>query len=483
MSLKISPSTGVCRRCSRLARQLAEAKDELQNERAERKALEQKVKALQKQLDEQTRASQRQAAPFRRPENKKKPKGNRQKPGRKEGHARAAPPPPDRIDRTLDAALKSETCPRCQTVLDVQTHVQYQVDIPPVEPIVTQFNVQVGVCACCGERVQGTHPEQTSQALGAANYSIGPRALAFAADAKYRLGIPFRKVSDLLWQHFGLSFSAGGIARAAARLADRSRPVYELLKWQLSGKYVVHADETSWRIGDNGAWLHCYACDDLVIFTVRDTRGGDVVQEVLGSDFGGTVSCDGYAAYDVFNTARCNAHVIRRADNLADHREGTARRPLEEIRDLLRRGLSLRDRRGELTERGYRQQVTRLKRQIHEWIEAHEDDDDDEVGRLARHLLRYEQEFLLYLDDVRIPATNNEGERTLRFAVVLRKRGSCNKTDCGAATFEVLGSLLATFAKRGKDFYTWVQEVLTHGHPNVVPPDLLPDGCELIITF
>ena len=235
--------------------------------------------------------------------------------------------------------------------------------IPPVKPIVTQFNVEVGVCPGCGKRIQGTHEEQTSQALGAAHHAIGPRALALAVDCKYRLGVPLRKVSQLLSRHFGLSFSAGGIARAATRLAKRGQGVYEVLKWQLAGKYVTHADETGWRIGGQGAWLPCFASDNLVIFTVRRTRSGAVAREVLGADYPGTVSCDGYAAYDVFRTARCTAHVLRRAEDLADHRQDDARQPLDELCPLLRRGLVLRDRRDELTEPGHRGQVTRLLQQ------------------------------------------------------------------------------------------------------------------------
>jgi hypothetical protein len=175
--------------------------------------------------------------------------------------------------------------------------------------------------------------------------------------------------------------------------------------------------------------------------------------------------------------------VLRRAEDLADHRQDAARQPLDELCQLLRRGFALRDRREELTEPGYRGQVTRLLGTIHEWIETHGQDADEEVGRLARHLARYEVEFFRYLEDPQLPATNNYGEQTIRFAVVLRKRGSCNKTARGAATFEVLSSLLATFEKRGKDFTQWVQELLAHGHPKIIPPDLLPPGCELLISF
>ena len=42
------------------------------------------------------------------------------------------------------------------------------VDIPPVEPIVTRFNVHIAERVDCGKRVQGRHAEQISDALGAA---------------------------------------------------------------------------------------------------------------------------------------------------------------------------------------------------------------------------------------------------------------------------------------------------------------------------
>jgi hypothetical protein len=37
-----------------------------------------------------------------------------------------------------------------------------------VQPVVTQFNIEVARCAECGQRAQARHPEQTSDALGAA---------------------------------------------------------------------------------------------------------------------------------------------------------------------------------------------------------------------------------------------------------------------------------------------------------------------------
>ena len=75
--------------------------------------------------------------------------------------------------------------------------------------------------------------------------------------------------------------------------------------------------------------------------------------------------------------------------------------------------------------------MTRLWGTIEQGIETPAQSADRELGRLARHLHRYQTEFFRYLEDSRLPATNNDGEQTLRFAVVLRTGGCCQKTPRG----------------------------------------------------
>ena len=50
---------------------------------------------------------------------------------------------------------------------------QYQEDVPDVRPLVRRFDVEAGHCAQCRRRVQGRHPLQTSDALGAAGGAAG----------------------------------------------------------------------------------------------------------------------------------------------------------------------------------------------------------------------------------------------------------------------------------------------------------------------
>src|SRR5437764_889802 len=71
-----------------------------------------------------------------------------------------------------------DACPACGgPVGETGVAHQYQTDIPRT-PITRQFHVHLGECRRCGRRVQGRHPLQTSDALGAAAAQVGPDAQA-----------------------------------------------------------------------------------------------------------------------------------------------------------------------------------------------------------------------------------------------------------------------------------------------------------------
>jgi transposase len=101
--------------------------------------LQQEVRRLRRELDEVRRQQHRQTAPFRRRHTKKRAR----KPGRRHGHrpAHRPTPPPERVDRVI--AVPCGHCPDCRVELvDPGTVVQYQTDLPPITPIVTQFNIE-----------------------------------------------------------------------------------------------------------------------------------------------------------------------------------------------------------------------------------------------------------------------------------------------------------------------------------------------------
>jgi len=101
------------------------------------------------------------------------------------------------------------------------TAQQFQVEIPR-KPIRRRFDIEIGTCRSCGRRVQGRHPLQTSDAVGAAASQLGPDAQAMTALLKTKAGVSYGDIRSIFQDFFGISLSCGGAAQTVLRVARRA---------------------------------------------------------------------------------------------------------------------------------------------------------------------------------------------------------------------------------------------------------------------
>jgi transposase len=438
--------------------------------------LEAEVLRLRNALDDLRQQQHRQAAPFRRKQRRPNPK----KPGRPKGHEPALrpTPTPERIDRVID--VPCEQCPQCQVPLyDHKIVVQYQTDLPPIVPLVTQFNIETGRCPCCREVRQGRHPEQISDAIGSAGNTLGPVVLTLAAELKHRLGVPYRKICDFFTTYCDLQVCPATFVRAEQRLAELAQPAYELLIDALRRAHVVHADETGWRINAVNAWLWVFSSKDTTVYVIRSgpgSRGHDVPADLLGPDFDGYLIVDGFAAYDVLQYAkgRCNAHLLRRCKELAGTVPSKEQPYLDSLSALLREAIDLAQRREQLTSDGYARRVAEIENRLDAWLDALPVTLSPELDRLDNHVRAHRGEWLVFLHDAAVPPTNNHAEQMLRPAVISRKVGGCNKSLRGALVHGVLASLMVTCKRLGRSFLAFARRLWRAGQPQAIDLQALP---------
>ena len=371
-----------------------------------------------------------------------------------------------------------------QPLLELDQTMQFQTDLPPIVPIVTKFTIETGYCPCCRRRVQGRHPEQISNATGAAGNTIGPVALTMAAELKHRLGVSYRKICDFFATYCNLEICPATLVRAEQRLAQLAKPTYDLLIDALRRCDVVHADETGWRVSTLNAWLWVFTNKDITIYTIRTgtgARGHEVPEDILGPDFDGYLIVDGFKAYDVLGYAKgqCNAHLLRRAkelnDTVAQHEQPLVRTLIT----LLQEAIGLAERRQELTPAGYARRVRDIEQRFEAWqlklMRSHELSPDME--RLLKHIMNHFDEWLLFLREPQVPPTNNHAERMLRPAVITRKVGGCNKTLLGALVHSILASLMVTCHQQGRKFLDLARQLWQADEPQAIPlnPPPKPD--------
>jgi transposase len=456
-------------------RRIAELEGQLQQAKAENAALKEEMVRLHQRIAELERAGKRQATPFARQAGIADPK----RPGRKAGRgpfSYRAKPTPEEVDETKAEPLNG--CPECGGPLtDVKEHEQFVVDIPEVQPRTTRYVTYSGYCGQCCRRVRSRHREQISEATGAAGVIIGPRAKALGADLKHRLGVPYAKISELMEVAFGLNFTRSGACQADARLAEQARPVYEKLIELISRSAIVHADETGWRIGTLSAWLWVFTHRQITVYTIEESRGHEVVVEILGQEFAGILVSDCFAAYDHQALAdwlkqKCLGHILKDLSQMEQEKSGRAVRFAQEVIAVLRAALRLRDRKPTLPEADFAAQAAQIERRLDELIDQKRRLTDPDNVRLAKRLRKQRAHLLgfLYVDG--LDATNNQAERMLRPAVITRKTSGCNRTEGGAQTHSILASLLVTCRQQAVpliDFLVKVQRAVGGVMPSLAP--------------
>lgn len=445
--------------------------------RQDNERLQRELAQARAELDQARRQSKRQAAPFSKGSPKPRPKT----PGRKSGaahgrHGHRLPPPPQRVDETLDAPLP-DTCPRCgSSVRETGIATQYQTEIPR-RPLIRQFNVHVGCCCGCGRRVQGRHPLQTSDALGAAASQLGPDAQAGVASLNKTFGLSHGKVSAVLRVLFGITLSRGASAQVVLRAAARSQPAHQEVREEVKAAPVLTPDETGWRVAGKPAWLHVWVTQRATCYAIDSCRKVDALERLIGIGWAGKMVHDGFSSYDRFTAAdhqQCVGHVLRRVRELeAKATRGAVHYPRRLIA-LFTEAIHLRNRhlKGEVSAEDLKarreefdQKLERLAYPARE-VPAYE--------TLSQHLWNHLDEWFTFLSHPEVEPTNWEAESAVRPAVVNRKVWGGNRTPAGAHAQEVLMSVLETARRAGHSALDFVSQTLrAFGNPSLPRPILL----------
>lgn len=454
---------------ARLKREREELRRDRERLERERDRLRREIERLTRALEAARRAGKRQAAPF----SKGAPIPQLRRPGRRVGdrHGRHGHrQPPARIHETIDVPLPAH-CPDCGGAL-TRTRVadQFQEELPVVRPHVRRFRVAVGRCRDCGRRVQGRHPLQTSDALGAASTHLGPHAVALIVLLNKHLGLSYGKIAALLYDWFGLRVRPSGVTHALHRAARQAVPTYRALREQIRGSPVVSPDETSWKVGGRLWWLWVFATARTVVYAIQNGRGLDEAAAVLGAEFDGVLVRDGWAPYRQFDQAAhqsCLAHLIRRCRETAAAHPRTAwpRR----VQAVLHDALDVRDRvaTGEISAHGAAVARGHLMSRLLDLLAAPGIVPD--CHRLAAHLTTELPAVFGFLFDATVDATNWRAEQALRPAVVNRKVSGGNRSERGAQTQEILSSVVQTARLRDLDPRDVLVDLLRSPQPTTSP--------------
>ena len=215
------------------------------------------------------------------------------------------------------------------------------------EPEVRLFKVQVCRCQKCGRKTRGKHPDVAANQYGATAHRLGPRIKAVGHALHYSHGVPVRRLPAILLEMTGIAMTQSALTQDALKQA--AGPVgaaYRELRQQVRQAPVTYSDDTSWRVGGDGAYLMAFDTDQQTVYQIRSQHGNEQVRELIPSDYRGTLVTDRFSSYEAEELAgvaqhKCLSHLIRNVAEVVDSKTGRAKTFGSKLKALLQQANEL----------------------------------------------------------------------------------------------------------------------------------------------
>src|SRR6266568_3076308 len=409
-----------------------------------------RIKDLEDRLAQDSRTSSKPPSSdglARRPRSSRRPSGKRPggQPGHP-GHTLCMVEQPEEVMRH-----RPEMCSQCGQDLSAVpgTVVERRqiLDVPEIRLRAQEHQIEAIGCPACHSTSLGSFP-----ALVSAPVQYGPHLQALAVYLHQGQLLPTARTCEALEALFGCHISEGTLIQWSQVAAERLAPTVERIAELIVASPLQHGDETGIRVYGMLHWLHVNCTRSLTHLTWHASRGREAMDEIgIWPRFAGRGLHDRLASYDAYGCAHsiCGAHLLRDCTAVAEqeHQEWAM-----EMQDFL---LDLHDACHEWRLLHLRY-VPAIERD--EWVARYFEilaagyaaqpppptsSTGSRKGRpkqsqaknlLDALLLRAEQVPAL-LDDLRIPFTNNQAERDLRWAKVQQKISGTFRSATGVTAF------------------------------------------------
>lgn len=409
--------------------------------------LNKRIEELEAKLDQNSSNSNKPSStdsPYKEKESKRKAGKDSGAKRKRRGHRQKLMEPTE--TRKVLPGKCSCGCSRFTCLQPYYTH--QHIELPEIVMTVIHFILYQGKCTACGKISKGYVPREYATGFGARFSALVAELDGIDANSRE---IIQTFCSSVLKVHI----SKGAIQKVIDRASEAIQPHYETIRDKARTQNVNHLDETTWKKSGKLHWLWVMANRTIAFFMIHANRSQAAFEELIGAWQGILVS-DGYRIYQKWVNHRqsCLAHLIRRAKGLSERSDPELARCGKWGRAELQRLCKMA--KAPPTEAEWRAFYARLCR----YIALYRDSDSD-AGKFVRHLEGEMDSLFTFLLEEGVEPTNNLAERTIRFAVLWRKRSYGTKSDKGNRWVERILSLRQTCRLQGKSSYEVLVDAMT----------------------
>ena len=391
------------------------------------------------------------ADPNRKRGSKTKTKGEKRKPGGQPGHVGTNLKKFDDPDEIETFSVDRRTIPA-----DNYIHVGYEtrqvIDIE-ISRHVTEYRAEI-LQNTSGIQYVAEFPEGVTRPV---QYGIGVKAQTVYMSQQQL--IPYDRVQDYFSDQCNIPMSTGSLVNFNKEAYDLLENFEKIAQKKLIGAEVLNADETGINVNGSRLWLHSASNDLWSLFFPHEKRGlkAMVAMGIL-EKFNGVLCHDHWKPYFHFKClhALCNAHHIRELEHAAEQDDQKWAKEMQSL--LLTINETVKNAGGFLATKESDEFLQKYRLILAKGnLECPAPEENKKQGRTKRsksrnlleRLTKFETETLRFMNDPKVPFTNNRGENDIRMTKVQQKISGCFRSMEGSKIFCRVRSYLLTCKKHG----------------------------------
>jgi transposase len=381
--------------------------------------------------------------------------------------------PPERVSR-IENHYPHE-CEECGSPLlaiaDPDPLRHQVVDLPEIQPDVTEHRLHAADCEECGHRTRTPLPTGVPRSL------FGPRLLALVALLTGACRVSRRQTVMLLGDVVGIRVSLGALSEAEQRVSEAVAPAVEEAMAFARAQPVKHVDATSWATGGAYRSLWTISTALVTVFVIARDGTHKTVERLLHRARGLLVS-DRAKVFGFWAMNRrqiCWSHLIRKFAGFVERKGSGSQiaRQLHETAELMFHYWH-RVRDGTMTRREFRAWMKPVRDRVEWLLERGMNLGTRGFSGTCADILDHRAALWTFVDRSDVDPTNNLAERDLRPFVQWRKTSYGTQSDRGERYAERIMTVTHTLRKQDRSVFQYLHSACANHLYDNPPDSLLP---------
>lgn len=432
---------------------------------AENKALKAEILDLKARLSKNSNNSHKPPSSdgYQKPDPKSLREKTGKKPGGQSGHNGETLEQVENPDHVVIHQVHA--CTNCGCGLAAQlTHdheKRQEVEIPPIEPEVTEHQAEIKVCPQCGHINKADFPSHITQPM-----QYGTRVKSYAVYFNQEQYIPYERLQGIFADCFKLPLSQGTLVNANIKCYENLEQPEAATKQQIIDSKNTHFDESGMRVKGKLHWLHVSSTKTLTHYTIHEKRGLEAMEAAgILPEFKGNAIHDHWKSYFKFTDCThslCNAHHLRELTYLEEnHDQAWATQMKTHLLDIKK---VVDEKKTQGLDELEAKELEAFENKYHQILEAgkaeHPELPQKEKGKRGKpkqhkaknlwdRLKDFDEETLRFMNDFTVPFDNNQGERDIRMNKLKQKISGCFRSQMGSKIFCRTRGYISTAKKNG----------------------------------